>query len=83
VLVLVTPPIAEEKAPFQNTSWSWAPTGRETNICCVGERQQKFNRPTEQYKAKVAPYLRRLVGGFPPLRPAFEPRSGRVVFVVD
>jgi hypothetical protein len=31
----------------------------------------------------AVPYLRRLVAGFPPRRPWFEPRSGHVGFVVD
>jgi hypothetical protein len=29
------------------------------------------------------PWLRRLVAGFPPLRPVFDPRSGHVGFMVD
>jgi hypothetical protein len=32
---------------------------------------------------EAMPYLRRLVAGFPPRRPGFEPRSGHVGFVVD
>jgi hypothetical protein len=32
---------------------------------------------------KTVPYLRRLVAGFPPRRPGFDPRSGLVGFVVD
>jgi hypothetical protein len=32
---------------------------------------------------KVVPQLRQLVAGFPPRRPAFEPGSGHVGFVVD
>jgi hypothetical protein len=32
---------------------------------------------------KAVPHFRRLVAGFPPLRPGFEPRSGHVGFVVD
>jgi hypothetical protein len=32
---------------------------------------------------RAAPWLRRLVAGFPPRRPGFEPRSGHVGFVVD
>jgi hypothetical protein len=31
----------------------------------------------------VVPQLRWLVAGFPPRRPGFEPRSGRVGYVVD
>jgi hypothetical protein len=30
-----------------------------------------------------APYLKRLVSGFPQRRPGFEPGSGQVRFVVD
>jgi hypothetical protein len=33
--------------------------------------------------SKVVSYLRRLVAGFPPRRPRFEPGSGHVGFVVD
>jgi hypothetical protein len=33
--------------------------------------------------SKTVPYLRRLVTGFPPRRPGFEPSSGQVGFVVD
>jgi hypothetical protein len=32
---------------------------------------------------KAAPYLRRLVAGFPPRRPGFDPRSNHVRFVVN
>jgi hypothetical protein len=32
---------------------------------------------------KAAPYLKRLVAGFPPRRPGFKPGSGQVGFVVD
>jgi hypothetical protein len=32
---------------------------------------------------EAVPELRRLVAGFPPRRPGFEPRSGYVGFVVD
>jgi hypothetical protein len=32
---------------------------------------------------RAVPQLRRLVAGFPYLRPRFNPRSGRVGFVVD
>jgi hypothetical protein len=31
----------------------------------------------------AAPYLKRLVAGFPPRRPGFDPGSGQVGFVVD
>jgi hypothetical protein len=31
----------------------------------------------------AAPQLKRLVAGFPPLRPGFDPGSGQVGFVVD
>jgi hypothetical protein len=33
--------------------------------------------------SEAVPYLRRLVGGFPLLRPGFEPGSRHVGFVVD
>jgi hypothetical protein len=32
---------------------------------------------------EAVPYLRRLVAGFPPRLPRFDPRSGHVGFVVD
>jgi hypothetical protein len=32
---------------------------------------------------QTVPYFRRLVAGFPPRRPGFEPRSVHVGFVVD
>jgi hypothetical protein len=32
---------------------------------------------------KAVPWFRRLVAGFPPLRPAFDPRSGHVRLLVD
>jgi hypothetical protein len=34
-------------------------------------------------KWRVVPSLRRLVAGFPPWRPGFDPRSGPVRFVVN
>jgi hypothetical protein len=34
-------------------------------------------------RRKAVPYLRRLVPGFPPRRPGFEPRLDHVGFVVD
>jgi hypothetical protein len=37
----------------------------------------------KQGEKMAAPWLRRLVAGFPPRRPGFEPSSGHVGFVVD
>jgi hypothetical protein len=40
-------------------------------------------RSTRMLILKDAPYIKRLVAGFPPRRPGFEPGSGQVGFVVD
>jgi hypothetical protein len=42
-----------------------------------------FEETPERLFRGAVPYLRRLVAGFPPRRPRFEPRSGHVGFVVD
>jgi hypothetical protein len=34
-------------------------------------------------RRKAVPWLRRLVAGFPPRRPVFDPKSGHMGFVVD
>jgi hypothetical protein len=38
---------------------------------------------TELYRNKAVPQLKRLVAGFPPRRPRFEPGSSHVGFLVD
>jgi hypothetical protein len=52
---------------------------------CVGPRAHSLvDILTELSRLPTAvPQLRRLVAGFQPRRPWFEPRSGRVGFVVD
>jgi hypothetical protein len=44
-------------------------------------RKTVHDRRKKKYKA--APWLKRLVAGFPPRRPGLEPGSGQVGFVVD
>jgi hypothetical protein len=39
------------------------------------------NQSNIKYKERAAPYLKRLVGDFPPRRPGFDPGSGQVGFV--
>jgi hypothetical protein len=64
---------------------------RETKLKIIQEplpplplqiRAKKTKNQTK-INLKAAPYLKRLVAGFPPRRPGFDPRSGRVGFVVD
>jgi hypothetical protein len=49
--------------------------------CWNEDRLWKKVNAYRSYRA--APYLRRLVAGFPPRRPGFKPGYGHVVFVVD
>jgi hypothetical protein len=54
------------------------------NSCDICETQ--FHTHTEKQKKifrLAAPQLKRLVAGFPPRRPGFDPGSGQVGYVVD
>jgi hypothetical protein len=68
-----------KQSPLSHISLWWWSYWAET---CKASFIQQIDYVTNTcYKA--VPYLRRLVSGFPPRRPGFEPRSGHVGFVVD
>jgi hypothetical protein len=46
-------------------------------------RETKFMYTSVRKTWRAVPQLRRLVAGFPPRRPGFQPRSGHVGFLVD
>jgi hypothetical protein len=56
-----------------------------TLISFTCERRAKTSQPACMLHIQgwAAPYLKRLVAGFPPRRPGFDPGSGQVEFVVD